>query len=131
MLLCCTGVSISGQAASARTMPCPTRACAHSTSRWRFNPSLTRSTAAQGMLRRQGNYSTQKPIKVCVGTWNVNGGSQFKTIAFNVRSATMHARVTRARNAPWRTGCWSRWASTRRMCMPSASRRLTCSMHGV
>ena len=42
------------------------------------------SPCSQAMLKRQGDYMSTVPIRVCVGTWNVNGGSQFKTVAFHV-----------------------------------------------
>ncbi|XP_037124765.1 synaptojanin-1 isoform X9 [Syngnathus acus] len=35
-----------------------------------------------GMCRNHRKYTRPKPIRVCVGTWNVNGGKQFRSIAF-------------------------------------------------
>ncbi|XP_049598661.1 synaptojanin-1 isoform X3 [Syngnathus scovelli] len=35
-----------------------------------------------GMCRNHHKYTRPKPIRVCVGTWNVNGGKQFRSIAF-------------------------------------------------
>lgn len=33
-------------------------------------------------------YSKPKKIRVCVGTWNVNGGKQFRSIAFKNQTLT-------------------------------------------
>lgn len=33
-------------------------------------------------------YSRPKKIRVCVGTWNVNGGKQFRSIAFKNQTLT-------------------------------------------
>ncbi|KAJ8275588.1 hypothetical protein COCON_G00073400 [Conger conger] len=35
-----------------------------------------------GMCQNHYKYTTPKQIRVCVGTWNVNGGKQFRSIAF-------------------------------------------------
>lgn len=35
-----------------------------------------------GMCQSYQNYTKPKQIRVCVGTWNVNGGKQFRSIAF-------------------------------------------------
>lgn len=33
-------------------------------------------------------YAKPKKIRVCVGTWNVNGGKQFRSIAFRNQTLT-------------------------------------------
>lgn len=33
-------------------------------------------------------YSKPKKIRICVGTWNVNGGKQFRSIAFRNQTLT-------------------------------------------
>lgn len=47
---------------------------------------LFHSTAAPrvllGMCQSYQKYTKPKQIRVCVGTWNVNGGKQFRSIAF-------------------------------------------------
>lgn len=35
-----------------------------------------------GMCQSYQKYTRPKQIRVCVGTWNVNGGKQFRSIAF-------------------------------------------------
>ncbi|XP_058267153.1 synaptojanin-1 isoform X3 [Hemibagrus wyckioides] len=35
-----------------------------------------------GMCQNHNKYTRPKKIRVCVGTWNVNGGKQFRSIAF-------------------------------------------------
>lgn len=35
-----------------------------------------------GMCQNYHKYTKPKQIRVCVGTWNVNGGKQFRSIAF-------------------------------------------------
>lgn len=35
-----------------------------------------------GMCQNHYKYTRPKKIRVCVGTWNVNGGKQFRSIAF-------------------------------------------------
>jgi len=35
-----------------------------------------------GMCQNYYKYTRPKKIRVCVGTWNVNGGKQFRSIAF-------------------------------------------------
>lgn len=35
-----------------------------------------------GMCQSHHKYTKPKQIRVCVGTWNVNGGKQFRSIAF-------------------------------------------------
>lgn len=35
-----------------------------------------------GMCQSYQKYTKPKQIRVCVGTWNVNGGKQFRSIAF-------------------------------------------------
>lgn len=35
-----------------------------------------------GMCQNHHKYTKPKQIRVCVGTWNVNGGKQFRSIAF-------------------------------------------------
>lgn len=35
-----------------------------------------------GMCQNYNKYTRPKQIRVCVGTWNVNGGKQFRSIAF-------------------------------------------------
>lgn len=35
-----------------------------------------------GMCQNHHKYTRPKKIRVCVGTWNVNGGKQFRSIAF-------------------------------------------------
>lgn len=35
-----------------------------------------------GMCQNHRKYTRPKQIRVCVGTWNVNGGKQFRSIAF-------------------------------------------------
>lgn len=34
------------------------------------------------MCQNYQKYTKPKQIRVCVGTWNVNGGKQFRSIAF-------------------------------------------------
>lgn len=34
------------------------------------------------MCQNYHKYTKPKQIRVCVGTWNVNGGKQFRSIAF-------------------------------------------------
>lgn len=50
------------------------------------NPTLLPSTASPrvllGMCQNYHKYTRPKQIRVCVGTWNVNGGKQFRSIAF-------------------------------------------------
>lgn len=50
------------------------------------NPALLRSAASPrvllGMCQNYHKYTKPKQIRVCVGTWNVNGGKQFRSIAF-------------------------------------------------
>uniref|UniRef100_A0A8C1ZW07 phosphoinositide 5-phosphatase n=1 Tax=Cyprinus carpio TaxID=7962 RepID=A0A8C1ZW07_CYPCA len=46
---------------------------------------LTTSTSPRvllGMCQNHFKYTRPKKIRVCVGTWNVNGGKQFRSIAF-------------------------------------------------
>uniref|UniRef100_A0A673B8N6 Synaptojanin-1 n=1 Tax=Sphaeramia orbicularis TaxID=375764 RepID=A0A673B8N6_9TELE len=46
---------------------------------------LTTSTSPRvllGMCQSYQKYTRPKQIRVCVGTWNVNGGKQFRSIAF-------------------------------------------------
>jgi hypothetical protein len=38
----------------------------------------------QAMLAREGEYTRKQPIKICVGTWNVNGGQNFRSVALKV-----------------------------------------------
>ncbi len=50
------------------------------------NPALLPSKASPrvllGMCQNYHKYTRPKQIRVCVGTWNVNGGKQFRSIAF-------------------------------------------------
>uniref|UniRef100_A0A8C4HMZ4 phosphoinositide 5-phosphatase n=1 Tax=Dicentrarchus labrax TaxID=13489 RepID=A0A8C4HMZ4_DICLA len=50
------------------------------------NPSLLPPAASPrvllGMCQNYHKYTRPKQIRVCVGTWNVNGGKQFRSIAF-------------------------------------------------
>ncbi|KAL7390281.1 hypothetical protein ABVT39_018204 [Epinephelus coioides] len=50
------------------------------------NPTLLPYTASPrvllGMCQNYHKYTRPKQIRVCVGTWNVNGGKQFRSIAF-------------------------------------------------
>ncbi|KAG6934541.1 synaptojanin 1, partial [Chelydra serpentina] len=42
----------------------------------------------KGMCENFYKYSKPKKIRVCVGTWNVNGGKQFRSIAFKNQTLT-------------------------------------------
>ncbi|XP_038254835.1 synaptojanin-1 isoform X3 [Dermochelys coriacea] len=44
--------------------------------------------ALKGMCENFYKYSKPKKIRVCVGTWNVNGGKQFRSIAFKNQTLT-------------------------------------------
>ena len=50
------------------------------------NHTFLRSAASPrvllGMCQNYQKYTRPKQIRVCVGTWNVNGGKQFRSIAF-------------------------------------------------
>lgn len=50
------------------------------------NPNLLPSAASPrvllGMCQSYQKYTRPKQIRVCVGTWNVNGGKQFRSIAY-------------------------------------------------
>uniref|UniRef100_A0A3Q3MB12 phosphoinositide 5-phosphatase n=1 Tax=Mastacembelus armatus TaxID=205130 RepID=A0A3Q3MB12_9TELE len=46
---------------------------------WIFSSS---ATVLLGMCQNHHKYTRPKQIRVCVGTWNVNGGKQFRSIAF-------------------------------------------------
>ncbi|KAK6486692.1 synaptojanin-1-like isoform X3 [Huso huso] len=41
-----------------------------------------------GMCQNYNKYTKPKRIRVCVGTWNVNGGKQFRSIAFRNQTLT-------------------------------------------
>uniref|UniRef100_A0A4W4FXS3 phosphoinositide 5-phosphatase n=1 Tax=Electrophorus electricus TaxID=8005 RepID=A0A4W4FXS3_ELEEL len=51
-----------------------------------YGTELSRTWAAPrvllGMCQNHHKYTRPKKIRVCVGTWNVNGGKQFRSIAF-------------------------------------------------
>ena len=38
----------------------------------------------QAMALRATEFTCEKPFNICVGTWNVNGGRNFRSIAFKV-----------------------------------------------
>ncbi|XP_058884718.1 synaptojanin-1-like isoform X10 [Acipenser ruthenus] len=42
----------------------------------------------RGMCQNYNKYTKPKRIRVCVGTWNVNGGKQFRSIAFRNQTLT-------------------------------------------
>lgn len=50
------------------------------------NPTPLHSPASPrvllGMCQNYHKYTRPKQIRVCVGTWNVNGGKQFRSIAY-------------------------------------------------
>lgn len=49
------------------------------------NPNLLPAASPRvllGMCQNFHKYTRPKQIRVCVGTWNVNGGKQFRSIAF-------------------------------------------------
>ena len=45
-------------------------------------PSAASPRVLLGMCQNHHKYTMPKQIRVCVGTWNVNGGKQFRSIAF-------------------------------------------------
>lgn len=45
-------------------------------------PSAASPRVLLGMCQNYHKYTRPKQIRVCVGTWNVNGGKQFRSIAF-------------------------------------------------
>lgn len=45
-------------------------------------PSAASPRVLLGMCQNYQKYTRPKQIRVCVGTWNVNGGKQFRSIAF-------------------------------------------------
>lgn len=47
-----------------------------------FLPSAASPRVLLGMCQNYHKYTRPKQIRVCVGTWNVNGGKQFRSIAF-------------------------------------------------
>ncbi|KAK2089546.1 Synaptojanin-1 [Saguinus oedipus] len=49
---------------------------------------LTSSKVLKSMCENFYKYSKPKKIRVCVGTWNVNGGKQFRSIAFKNQTLT-------------------------------------------
>ncbi|XP_067849288.1 synaptojanin-1 isoform X3 [Heptranchias perlo] len=55
-------------------------------------PELTLQSASprvlHGMCENYHKYTKPKRIRVCVGTWNVNGGKQFRSIAFKNQTLT-------------------------------------------
>ncbi|KAM4619843.1 synaptojanin-1 isoform 2-T2 [Polymixia lowei] len=53
-----------------------------------------------GMCQSYQKYTRPKQIRVCVGTWNVNGGKQFRSIAF--RNQTLNDWLL---DAPKKAGC--------------------------
>ncbi|XP_037835033.1 synaptojanin-1 isoform X3 [Kryptolebias marmoratus] len=53
-----------------------------------------------GMCQNYHKYTRPKKIRVCVGTWNVNGGKQFRSIAF--RNQTLNDWLL---DAPKKAGC--------------------------
>ena len=40
------------------------------------------------MIKRHPDYTKSNSIRVCIGTWNVNGGKHFRSIAFKHQSMT-------------------------------------------
>ena len=40
------------------------------------------SKSLRGLCRRRGNFVDAYDVRVCVATWNVNGGKLFRSIAF-------------------------------------------------
>ncbi|XP_063401650.1 synaptojanin-1-like isoform X1 [Mytilus trossulus] len=40
------------------------------------------------MIQRHPEYTQKNPLRICVGTWNVNGGKHFRSIAFKHQSMT-------------------------------------------
>uniref|UniRef100_A0A3Q3WVC7 Synaptojanin-1 n=1 Tax=Mola mola TaxID=94237 RepID=A0A3Q3WVC7_MOLML len=62
------------------------RALLTTSSLYESNLTLLLSTASPrvllGMCQNYQKYTKPKQIRVCVGTWNVNGGKQFRSIAF-------------------------------------------------
>uniref|UniRef100_A0A672SP78 Synaptojanin-1 n=1 Tax=Sinocyclocheilus grahami TaxID=75366 RepID=A0A672SP78_SINGR len=46
------------------------------------NNSVSSPRVLLGMCQNHFKYTRPKKIRVCVGTWNVNGGKQFRSIAF-------------------------------------------------
>ncbi len=36
------------------------------------------------MAKREGEFTEPVGINVCIGTWNVNGGKHFRSVAFKV-----------------------------------------------
>lgn len=53
-----------------------------------FYFSLASSKVLKSMCENFYKYSKPKKIRVCVGTWNVNGGKQFRSIAFKNQTLT-------------------------------------------
>lgn len=49
---------------------------------------LASSKVLKSMCENFYKYSKPKKIRVCVGTWNVNGGKQFRSIAFKNQTLT-------------------------------------------
>lgn len=45
-------------------------------------PSAASPRVLLGMCQNYHKYTMPKQIRVCIGTWNVNGGKQFRSIAF-------------------------------------------------
>lgn len=46
------------------------------------------SKVLKNMCENFYKYSKPRKIRVCVGTWNVNGGKQFRSIAFRNQTLT-------------------------------------------
>ncbi|KAJ8792339.1 hypothetical protein J1605_019895 [Eschrichtius robustus] len=53
-----------------------------------FCSRLASSKVLKSMCENFYKYSKPKKIRVCVGTWNVNGGKQFRSIAFKNQTLT-------------------------------------------
>lgn len=53
-----------------------------------FFSSSAQAPILHTMIQRHPEYTKKNPLRICVGTWNVNGGKHFRSIAFKHQSMT-------------------------------------------
>ena len=53
-----------------------------------LSPHIAPLNFKQAMLDRWGEYTIPEKLRVCIGTWNVNGGKHIRSIA--LRNQSMH-----------------------------------------
>jgi len=59
------------------------------------------SKSLRGLCRRRGNFVDAYDVRVCVATWNVNGGKLFRSIAFKDKVMSESVCVPLALLLPW------------------------------